>query len=156
MTHTIPSFTVADLEYLNEIELNGFDNADAVNLGIIAVEVINEWGLSLAVDVVVAGDLVFRAKLGSTGPGNDQWLRAKAATSLRFAEASMLVKARHVEAGTSFEERDDVDHDELKAYGGAIPLKVAGQIVGTITLSGEADAVDHEVAAEAIRRYIER
>lgn len=68
----------------------------------------------------------------------------------------MLVKMRHLEAGTPFEERDDVDHDAVKAYGGSIPLKAAGEIVGTITMSGEADAVDHEAAAEALARYLAR
>lgn len=156
MTHTIPSYTVADLEYLNGIDFEHFDNDNAVDLGLIAVEVIKAWELNLAVDILLAGDLVFRAKLASTGPGNDEWLRAKAATSVHFGEASILVKTRHAEAGTPFEERDDVDHDQLKAYGGSIPLKVAGEVVGTITLSGEADAVDHEVAAEALRRFIAR
>ena len=63
---------------------------------------------------------------------------------------------RHLEAGTPFEERDDVDHGLVKAYGGSIPLKVAGEIVGTITTSGEADAIDHETAAEALARYLAR
>ncbi|TXN30580.1 heme-binding protein [Lacisediminihabitans profunda] len=156
MTHTIPTYTVAELEYLNDISFDSFDNNDAVDLGLIAVGVITDWDLNLAVDVVLADDLVFRAKLKTTGPGNDEWLAGKAATALRFSEASILVKTRHIEAGTPFEERDDVDHDALKAYGGSIPLKVAGAVVGTITLSGEADTVDHEVAAEAVRRYLAR
>ena len=156
MTHTIPTYTVAGLEYLNDIDFESFDNDDAVDLGLIAVEVIKDWELNLAVDVVLGEDLVFRAKLKSTGPGNDHWLRAKAATALQFKEASALVKERHIEAGTPFEDREDVDHDALKAYGGSIPLKVAGEVAGTITLSGEDDSVDHEVAAETIRRFLER
>jgi uncharacterized protein (UPF0303 family) len=156
MPRTIPTYTVAQLEYLNDVDLVAFENDDAVLLGRLAVDVITEWDLDLAVDVVLADDLVFRAKLKSTGPENDTWLRAKAATAMRFGEPSMLVKARHLEAGTPFEERDDVDHDEIKAYGGSIPLKVAGQIVGTITASGEADATDHEAVAEALARYLER
>ena len=38
----------------------------------------------------------------------------------------------------------------------SIPLKADGEIVGTITTSGEADAVDHEAAAEALARYLAR
>lgn len=156
MPRTVPTYTVAELEYLNDIELGAFGNADAVRLGRIAVDVIIERDLNLAVDIVLGGDLVFRAKLGSTGPGNDPWLTGKAATALMFGEASMLVKMRHLEAGTPFDERDDVDNDLVKAYGGSIPLKAGGEIVGTLTTSGEADAVDHEAAAEALARYLAR
>jgi uncharacterized protein (UPF0303 family) len=43
----------------------------------------------------------------------------------------------------------------MKAHGGSFPIYVDGAIVGTFTMSGEPDVVDHEVAAEALRRYIE-
>ena len=155
MARPIPTYTAADLEYLTEVQFDAFTNDDAVDLGLTAVEVISEWELNLAVDIVLAGDLVFRAKLGSTGPDNDPWLRMKAATAVRFGEPSLLVRRRHEEAGTPFEDRDDVDHDAFKAHGGSIPLKVDGEVVGTITVSGEPDAIDHEVAAEALRRFLE-
>jgi uncharacterized protein (UPF0303 family) len=154
MNHPVPTYTVADLVYLTEIDFDSFTNDDAVDLGLTAVEVITEWDLNLAVDIVLGDDLVFRAKLKNTGPGNDPWLRMKAATAVRFAEPSLLVRRRHEEAGTPFEERDDVDHEAFKAHGGSIPLKVRGEVVGTITVSGEPDAVDHEVAAEALRRFL--
>ncbi len=153
MSRPIPEYTVAGLERLNTVEFPSMTNDDAVALGLKAVEVIREWDLSLAVDIVVGGDLVFRAKLKGTGPGNDAWLAGKAATANHFGEPSLLVKARHLEAGTSFND-EDVDHDLLKAHGGSIPLRVAGEIVGTLTMSGEPDATDHEAAVEAIERYL--
>ena len=154
MTRPVPQFSVADLEYLNDIQFDSFTNDDAVALGLIAVDVIREWELDLAVDIVLGGDLVFRAKLGTTGPGNDPWLAGKAATALRFQEPSYLVKLRHLESGTPFEDRTDVDHDVLKAHGGSVPLRVAGEVVGTITMSGEPDAIDHEAVAEAVNRFV--
>jgi uncharacterized protein (UPF0303 family) len=154
VTRPIPEYTAADLEYLNSLELPGMTNDDAVRLGLIAIEVIQEWDLSLAVDIVLGGDLVFRAKLKSTNEGNDPWLAGKAATANRFGEPSLLVKLRHLEAGTPFEERTDVDHRTFKAHGGSIPLRVGGTVVGTITMSGEPDAIDHEAAAEALIRFL--
>ena len=156
MSRTIPTYTASDLEYLTEIDFDTFTNDDAVDLGLTAVEVISEWQLNLAVDIVLAGDLVFRAKLGNTGPDNDPWLRMKAATAMRFAEPSLLVRRRHEEAGTPFEDRDDVDHDAFKAHGGSVPIKVNGETVGSITTSGEPDVVDHATSAEAVRRYLAR
>lgn len=154
MSHPLPEYTAADLEYLNELELPSLSNDDAVALGLSAVEVIREWGLSLAVDIVVGDDLVFRAKFKSTNAGNDPWLAGKAATAMRFGEPSLLVKLRHLEAGTPFADREDIDHETFKAHGGSIPLRVAGAILGTITMSGEPDAIDHEAAAEALSRYL--
>lgn len=155
MTRPIPHYTVADLEYLNDIQFDSFTTDDAVDLGLTAVEVIREWDLSLAVDILMGEYLVFRARLKETGPGNDPWLEGKARTVRRFGEASYLVKLRHLEAGTPFEERDDVDHEAFKAHGGSIPIKVAGEVVATLTVSGEPQEIDHEVAAEALRRFLE-
>jgi len=154
MTREIPQYTIADLEYLNDVQFDSFTSDDAYDLGATAVQVIREWDLNLAVDILMDEYLVFRARLKDTGPGNDPWLAGKAATVRRFGEASYLVKLRHLEAGTPFEERDDVDHEVFKAHGGSIPIKVAGDVVGTITVSGEPQEIDHEVAAEALKRYV--
>jgi uncharacterized protein (UPF0303 family) len=150
----LPIFTAADIESQAVIDLPSFSNDDAVDLGLIAVELIRERELSLAVRIVLHDDVVFQAKLGMTGPGNDPWLAGKAAVVARFGEPSLLVRRRHEEAGTPFDERTDVDHEILKAHGGSMPIKIAGEVVGTITTSGEPDVVDHETTAEAVRRFL--
>jgi uncharacterized protein (UPF0303 family) len=151
----LPVFTLEDLERMPRFELPAFDNDIAVSLGEVAVSVIRERGLDLAVRIMVQGDVVFVAKLGSTGPGNDPWLRGKALVAERFGEPSLLVRRRHEAAGTPFEDRGDIDHDTMKAHGGSIPIFVAGEVAGSITMSGEPDVVDHDVAAESLRRYLE-
>jgi len=151
----LPEFTVADLEAQPALDVPTFTNDDAVDLGLIAVDLIRERGLSLAVKIIVRDDVVFQAKLRDTGPGNDEWLAGKAAVVRRFGEPSLLVRRRHEEAGTPFEERDDVDHATHKAHGGSMPIRVAGELVGSITTSGEPDVVDHDVTSEAVRRYLE-
>ena len=150
----LPIFTAADVEAQPVIDLPAFGNDDAVDLGLLAVEVIRERDLNLAVRIVLHDDIVFQAKLKATGAGNDPWLAGKAAVVGRFGEPSLLVKLRHLEAGTPFAERTDVDHDVLKAHGGSMPIKVAGDVVGTITTSGEPDVVDHATTAEAVRRFL--
>lgn len=151
----LPEYTRAELELEDAFDVPSFTNDDAVDLGLAALEVIDERALDLAVRIVLRGDVVFQAKLGTTGPGNDVWLAGKAAVAERFGEPSLLVRRRHEEAGTPFEERTDVDHGILRAHGGAIPIFVAGELVGTITTSGEPDVVDHATAAEAVRRYLD-
>jgi uncharacterized protein (UPF0303 family) len=148
----LPVFTVADLEAVPPFDHESFGNEDAVDLGIVAVGVIRHHGANLAVRIVLGGDAVFVAKLGTTGPGNDEWLAGKAAVAERFGEPSLLVRRRHEEAGTPFAERTDIDHDAYRAHGGSVPIFVNGTVVGSITMSGEPDVVDHALVAETIRR----
>jgi uncharacterized protein (UPF0303 family) len=152
----LPVFTLEELERMPRFDLPSFDNESAVTLGEVAVEVIRERGLNLAVRIMVAGDVVFVAKLGTTGPGNDPWLQGKALVAEQFGEPSLLVRRRHEAAGTPFEDRDDIDHESMRAHGGSIPVFVGGVVAGTITMSGEPDVVDHDAAAETLRRFLAR
>lgn len=154
MSRDIPDFTIEEIEQFMRHEFLSFTNDDAVDLGLTAVEVISEWELNLAVDIVIGSDLVFRAKLGDTGPGNDEWLAGKAAVARMFGEPSLLVRMRHEADGRDFTDRADIDHSTHKAHGGSIPIFVGGELVATITMSGEPDRLDHEAAAEAVRRYL--
>lgn len=173
----LPVYTVAELDAVAPFDVPSFTKEDAYELGTIAAALIRERGLDLAVDVVLiddpdaaaaasvgaAGssptdglDLVFRAKLGSTGPGNDPWLAGKAAAVRMFQVPSLLVRLRHEEAGTPFEQVDDrgIDHSFVRAHGGSIPIFVAGVLAGTITTSGEPDVVDHQTASDAVAAYL--
>lgn len=149
----LPQYSIEDLEAVPAFERASFDNDDAVTLGLVAVEMIRRHGGDLAVRIVLRGDEVFLAKLGATGPGNDAWLAGKAAVAERFGEPSLLVRRRHEAAGTPFADRTDIDHDRFRAHGGSVPIFVDGEVVGTITMSGQPDVIDHAVVAETIRRF---
>ena len=150
----LPDFTLEELERMPRFEVHSWDNDAAVSLGEVAVDVIRERRLNLAVRIMVAGDVVFVAKLGTTGPDNDPWLQGKALVAEKFGEPSLLVRRRHEAAGTPFHQRDDVD-TAMRAHGGSIPIFVAGEVAGTITMSGEPDVVDHAAAVAALRRFLE-
>jgi uncharacterized protein (UPF0303 family) len=150
----LPVYTVADLEAQPALDVAEFTNDDAVRLGELALAVIRENSWDLAVRILLRGDAVFVAKTGTTGTGNDPWLAGKAAVVDRFGDPSLLVRRRHDEAGTPFEDRNDVDHEIFKAHGGSIPIRVAGELVGSITTSGEPDVIDHAATAEAVRRFL--
>jgi uncharacterized protein (UPF0303 family) len=153
MSHAIPEYTLEQLEGDARVELDHFTNEDAFELGTLAATVTKEWGVSLSVDIVIGDYLVYRARLGKTGIGNDPWLAGKAAVATHFGDSSLLVKLRQEATGTPFTELP-LDHSVMKAYGGSIPIYVDGALAATFTMSGEPDVVDHEVAAEALRRYV--
>jgi uncharacterized protein (UPF0303 family) len=58
--------------------------------------------------------------------------------------------------GSTDLEENPHNREVLRAHGGAIPLFVSGGLVGTITMSGEPDVVDHAAAAETVRRFLAR
>jgi len=145
---------IAEAEALPVFDLPELTNDDAVELGLIAVDLIRAEGLNLAVRIVLRDDVVFQAKLKQTGPGNDEWLAGKAAAATLSGEPSLLSRLRAEAAGTTFAELPDIDHAVVKGFGGSIPLRVAGELVGTITTSGEADTTDHRIASEAVRRFL--
>lgn len=147
----LPEVTTAELEEVS-FDFAQFSNDDAVNLGLAAVEVITEWDLNLAVDIILGNDLVFRAKLGTTGPDNDQWLAGKAAVARIHGVPSLLVRRRHEATGTPYPD-ELVEGVVPRAHGGAVPILVNGTVVGTITLSGEPDVLDHAACVEALRRF---
>lgn len=150
----IPVFTAADVEAELLFDVPTLSQDDAVDLGLVAVALVRERGLNLAVRVELQGETIFLARTGSTDTGHEAWLEAKARAVRRFGVPSLLVRRRHEEAGTPFEQREDVDHDQVKAHGGSVPLRVRGELVGTLTTSGEPDVVDHAVSAEAVRRFL--
>jgi uncharacterized protein (UPF0303 family) len=155
MTDELPTFSIADLETLTGLDVASFDNDDAADLGLIAVAVIREGDRNLAVQIMLGDETAFRANLKNTGSGNDPWLAGKAAVARHFAEPSLLVKLRQQEAGTTLEQQG-LDFETYRAHGGSVPIRIDGIVVGTITMSGEPDVVDHAAAIETVRRYLAR
>jgi uncharacterized protein (UPF0303 family) len=152
----LPVYTAAALDEVQPFDVPGFGNDEAVALGIIAVSLIRERGLDLAVEIVLGDDVVFRAKLGDTGPGNDEWLAGKAAVVRHFLIPSLLVRRRFEAAGQVFTELEDplIDHEVMRAHGGSVPIFAGGELVGTITTSGEPDVIDHQTTTDAIAAYL--
>ena len=139
-----------DLE--NELVFESFDLNDAWRLGSAAAEIILEAGYSLSVQIVLGGRVVFKAAFNGVSQDTEPWLTGKAAAALLFQQSSMRVRLRK-DADQSV--IDGVDQDLYRTHGGAVLLRVQGLgVVGTITVSGEPDTVDHAVAIGAIQRLL--
>jgi uncharacterized protein (UPF0303 family) len=146
---------IAALEALeNELVFDSFDGNDAWSLGSAAVDIILEKGYSLAVQIVLGGRTVFKVALNGVSQDTDPWLAGKAAAALLFESSTYRVRLRKdldpsVVAG--------LDEDLYRTHGGSVPIRVRGRgIVGTITVSGEPDTVDHAVAIDALRAVLGR
>jgi len=150
----LPTYSVEDLEGEPSFALGEFTADDATSLGTIALGVIAERGLNLAIDIVIDGHLAFRAMTGTTGPANDEWLAGKAAVAGHYGVPSLLVRRRFESTGRTI--ADDGLDATYKAHGGSIPIIVAGVVRGTITMSGEPDVIDHAAVRETVSRFLAR
>jgi uncharacterized protein (UPF0303 family) len=144
---------IAALEALEaELVFETFDLNDAWRLGSAAAEIILENGYSLSVQIVIAGRTVFKAAFNGVSQDTEPWLVGKAAAALLFESSTMRVRLRK-DADPSVIE--GLDEDLYRTHGGSVPIRVVGTgIVGTITVSGEPDVVDHAVAIEALSRTL--
>jgi uncharacterized protein (UPF0303 family) len=150
MTRPEPTYTFDQLENEPVANFPSFTRDDAARLGEIAVGVIREWGRNLAVDIYIGDELAYRAQLGSTGQGNADVIRGKILVVKKFGHSSLLGRFKK-DADPSI--ADGLD-DSYKFWGGCIPIFVDGQMVGSVSTSGEPDVVDHEATIEAVRRYL--
>jgi uncharacterized protein (UPF0303 family) len=150
MTRPEPTYTIDQLENEPVANFRSFSRDDATRLGEIALGVIREWERNLAVDVHIGDELAYRAQLGSTGQGNANVIQGKILVVKKLGHSSLLARFKK-EADPSI--ADGLD-DSYKFWGGSIPIFVDGEMVGSISTSGEPDVVDHEATAEAVRRYL--
>lgn len=144
-----PRYAIETLESEPRVEFETFSRDDAAQLGETAIALIRERGLSLAVDVHFGSELVFRVQLGRTGQSNSDFIAGKRLVVARFGCSSLLAKLKK-EADPSIA---DGLGEEYKFWGGSVPLFVGGALFGTISASGEADIVDHQVVADALVRF---
>lgn len=137
----------------SELEVARFDRRDAWSLGSsIAARALAE-SYPVAVDVRTASGILFHASMpGATGD-NDEWVRRKAATALRFEMSTALLEARVAAGGRDMFEPGWLDPADYAVAGGAVPVRVSGVgVVAVATVSGLPSADDHDLVVQALRQ----
>lgn len=146
---------IAELEAeAAELTLSAFDEASALRLGQLLVELAQKDRLPVVIDIRTADRTLFHAGLPGSAPLNDIWARRKSATALKFHEASLLVGTRHREKGETLAKHglDTADHAD---HGGAVPIRVRGVgVVAVATVSGLPQVEDHKLVIRGIRALI--
>ncbi len=135
-----------------ELELTGFDRADAWQVGSALASRALREGMPVAVDIRTSAGVLFHASLPGATADNDEWIRRKSATALRFEASTALLAARTDAEGRSMFEPGWLDPAEYTIAGGAVPVRVRGVgTVAVVTVSGLASEVDHDLVVQALR-----
>jgi uncharacterized protein (UPF0303 family) len=137
------------------LQLSHFDNEDALALGDLLVELGRLRLLPIAIDIRRNGHQLFHAALPGSTPDNDSWIERKVAVVNRFSESSYLVGRRFQAKGESLDQAHGLDPIQFAAHGGSVPIQIIGVgVVGTVTVSGLAQAEDHALVIEAMTTFI--
>jgi uncharacterized protein (UPF0303 family) len=132
-----------------------FDNDTALALGTLLLDIARERSLPVAMDITRAGQQLFHAALAGSSADNDEWIKRKVATVMRFGHSSFYMGRSTAAKGVDFCTRYLLDPMRYAPQGGSFPIIVAGTgVVGTVTISGLPQAEDHALVVEALTRFL--
>lgn len=143
---------IAELEAeFAALELPRFDEARALRLGQILVDLALAEDLPVVVDIRTADRTLFHAGLPGSAPLNDLWARRKSNTALLFQLPTLLIGERN-RAKNETLARHGLLPEEFADNGGAVPIRVAGVgMVAVVTVSGLPQVEDHKLVVRAIK-----
>lgn len=137
----------------DELVFASFDHHDAWRLGsLIANHAISE-GHGVAIDIRRHNIVLFRCVLPGATSDQEEWIRRKAASVLRFEHSTALL----TECFTGYDPTQGgwLTPEDYTLAGGSFPIRVRGAgVVGAVTVSGLASDKDHELAVYGIRTYL--
>ena len=141
-------------EQEESLQLDHFNAADAWQLGLILRELALETGADMSVNISLLGAQVFHCGLGQPKPNFGRWIARKEKGVLECWESSLRLKLEALTGGNQLE-----DHgfavSEVVFCGGCFPLRLKTLgIVGTITVSGLSDLQDHQLAVDALAKFL--
>jgi uncharacterized protein (UPF0303 family) len=138
-----------------EIRFSSFGLVEARELGMLIIGMGLERALSITADVTFGDQQVFHVALPGTDAENDYWIARKVRSVRHFGDSSFLLGRRHAAADTDFNEETGLSFDEYVAHGGGFPIILTnGEHVGTVTVSGLAQELDHAIVVEALRAFL--
>lgn len=133
-----------------------FDNETAIALGELMLAMARERSLPVTIDITRAGHQLFHVALPGTSADNDEWVKRKVATVMRFGHSSFYMGQSSAAKGVVFTERYLLDPYRYAPQGGSFPIIVAGTgVVGTVTVSGLPQADDHALVVEALTQFLQ-
>ena len=149
---TTGGFTPEELlEQERLLELPSFDRGDAVDLGLLMVELARSRSLPVVIEIRDRAQVLFRAALPGSSVDNDGWVARKTRVVEELGHSTLYERVRHEALGTTFEEATGLPEATHAAHGGGFPLVVVGEgRVGVVVVSGLPQVQDHELVIEGL------
>ncbi|WP_374653026.1 heme-degrading domain-containing protein [Dongia sp.] len=152
---TSPEFLDELLALEKRLIFPRFDNETAIALGMLLLSLARERTLPVVIDITRAGQQLFHAALPGSSADNDEWIKRKVATVMRFGHSSYYMGRSCAAKGVVFTERYLLDPMRYAPQGGSFPIILAGTgVVGAVSISGLPQAEDHALVVEALTRFL--
>lgn len=133
-----------------------FTNADAWRLGCALVARAEADRAPVAIDIRRGAQQLFHAALAGSNADNDAWIERKCRLVRRFGVSSYLFGRRLALAGRTLQEATLLDESRYAAHGGAFPINIEDVgLVGTIAVSGLAQADDHQLVIDVLAEFLD-
>jgi uncharacterized protein (UPF0303 family) len=147
---------IAEIESeISELQFPRFSRDDALNLGLLLVELGKDARLPVAIDISRGEQVLFHVALDGATPDNGHWVKAKRRAAARYEEPSLLVGLRGRLGGGRIEDNAWFDQSTYAAHGGSFPVYVQGVgAVATVTVSGLPQKADHDLVVRALREIL--
>lgn len=113
--------------------------------------------LTITVDITKNGHQLFHYASQGTSPDNNEWIIRKNRVVNRFYTSSLYIGTKLKIEGKTIEEKYHISSKEYAPFGGAFPLiiKNAG-VVGTISVSGSRQIIDHNLIVEVLEEALDK
>ncbi len=131
-----------------------FDEGDAWALGRALVQMAQEDGLGVVINIRTPSRTLFHVALPGSAPLNEAWARRKSNLAFQFGKSSLEVGCTLREKGQEVS-RHGLSSADYAEAGGAVPVVVAGVgVVAVVTVSGLPQLDDHALVIAAMRAHL--
>lgn len=140
----------------NDLQFASFSHQDALELGLIIIEIArSEIRKGVAVHIENGDHDLFTHYMDGTTKENQYWIATKKNVVNHFRHSSLYIGELFKAQGTTFAKSSKLSLSEYQGEGGAFPVIIRGQgMSGTITVSGLTGEEDHALALEGIKRLL--
>jgi uncharacterized protein (UPF0303 family) len=134
-----------------ELQFIRFDEDVAWQLGSRVREFALLRKLAVVIDVRRFGQPLFYSALAGTTPDNPEWVRRKSNVVARFHRSSYVIGLELKQSSTSLLDKYGLTLADYASHGGSFPIRVSSAgVIGSVTVSGVPQRVDHELVVEAL------
>lgn len=151
----------ADITALNQemidLAFDSFSISDAHFIGQHLTEIAHVESLPITIDIAIGKHQVYHFACEGTSDDNDNWVRRKNNITLFFGKSSYYVSRMLIERGEDIVKDYQLNEEDYAPFGGSFPIMSGNnEVLGTITVSGLLDHLDHELVVRALKWFHNR
>ena len=136
------------------LQFEAFTPETAWQLGTALKKVVEASGKAVAIDIALTGQPLFFFAMPGTTPDNVDWIRRKKNVVHRFQRSSYALNREEKKSGGTLLQKAGLDPHDYAAAGGCFPIRLRGTgFIGTITISGLPQRIDHSIIVDVLAQW---